>query len=67
MIKILLFLTVFTAGHGWQPLTDKAPQEFSSVAECMVAANNFLEKSKAGLGKDVPAIGAQCVVGNEAF
>lgn len=67
MIKILLFLTVFTPAHGWQKLTDDPPQQFSSIADCAAAAVRFLERSSHGISKDVPAVGAQCVMGNEDF
>lgn len=67
MIKILLFLTVFTSASGWQRLTDDPPQQFSSVADCVTAAAAFLERSSHAISKEVPAVGAQCVMGNDDF
>lgn len=67
MIKILLFLAVFTPANGWQKVTDDPPQQFRSIADCMAAAQTFLEHANQGISKDVPAIGAECVVGNDEF
>lgn len=67
MIKILLFLTVFTPANGWQRLTDNPPQQFTSVAECTAAAARFLEQRTNALTPNVSALGAQCVMGNDKF
>lgn len=67
MIKLLLVLTVFTSSNGWERLTDNPPQEFTSIAECLAAAAKFLEHTERALNKEVPAVGAQCVMGNEEF
>lgn len=67
MIKILLVLTVFTSDGGWQRLTDDHPQEFSSIEDCAAAAVRYLGRAGHAISKEVPAIGAQCIMGNEDF